>query len=464
MELAIVLLVLLAVCALLGTLLPQLDVVAEADIQRRFGDWYFVAKALGLFSLFSSNWFLALEGVFFCSLLFGSLRWLHPAWRSVTLRTFLSPQHIEACRQQLPPLTFPASQPLASVRSRVTAAVKAAGFQVHSAPDGQPFLYAHKGDWGRIGPMVVHAGLLSMLLASLLGAFTNFTAQVMARPDQPFSVDKGEVFRTSVSAPFWLGRVPPWQAKMTGFAIEFYPDHPTVAMQYTTQLAILPANGKGPPLATGQVSVNHPFQYDGVTFYQASYAPTGKLNLIVDGQPVALATNGEQLASRPVGRYRLNSKDSLLMFPFFRQQDGVRENHLQVFTQQNGRIAGLPNRPVLASSTMGTPDGKADSMPSVYVPEGDQAGAVIQGRRIIYHGPEYASGLQIKSAPEVGWMYGSFLLVAIGMVMSLIPQRQLWLAVRPLPDGSYTMLGYWKTRKTKHRYQQDLARLYETLT
>ena len=47
-------------------------------------------------------------------------------------------------------------------------------------------LSAHKGLSGRIGPIVVHASMLLILLGAILGSMTGFFAQEMVPSGQTF--------------------------------------------------------------------------------------------------------------------------------------------------------------------------------------------------------------------------------------------------------------------------------------
>src|SRR5688572_22814169 len=60
-QLAIVLLSLLALATLAGVLLPQDGLVETAEIKRQMGQNYRLFKAMGLFNVYSSFWFISLE-------------------------------------------------------------------------------------------------------------------------------------------------------------------------------------------------------------------------------------------------------------------------------------------------------------------------------------------------------------------------------------------------------------------
>lgn len=462
MELAVVLLVVLALACLLGVLFPQTATTALTDIQRQFGAAYPWLQALGLFQVFSAPWFLALEGLLFASILVGSFRWLRPAFNSATLVTYMAATHIRATATGTM-LPLPALSSSQQAFQGLVNHLAKAGFRVHVAPHSNR-LYVHRGNIGRLAPIVAHLALLLILLAALYGGFTNFTAQVLQPPGQPFSLAQSPVFNRSVPEPFWLGRIPQWRVVVQDFHIRYYPQRPTVAQQYYTTLKIVsPPDERGQAgrvLARGSLSVNQPFQFDGVTFYQASFAPTGRLFVEVNGKPLVVALS-QQLNGQPYAVVPLTPTSQLLLFPFFRHSDQVPTNHLQVFYQQAGRIVGLPAeepskggpRP---SASGATSSSAKQATPSLYVPEGERQARLFHGQRIRYIQPEWATGLQMKSAPEVPLMYAGFILLSVGVLLALVVQRQGWLHLcQDELSGQWQLWHYTKTRKQKARFRQQ---------
>ena len=51
-------------------------------------------------------------------------------------------------------------------------------------------LYAQKGIIGRVGPIIVHVGMIFILLGAIWGAFTGFFAQEMIAEGQTFTIKK----------------------------------------------------------------------------------------------------------------------------------------------------------------------------------------------------------------------------------------------------------------------------------
>ncbi|WP_373532594.1 cytochrome c biogenesis protein ResB [Vampirovibrio sp.] len=449
-QLAIVLLSLLALATMAGVLLPQEGIVDILQIKRDFGPNYRLFKAMGLFNVYSSYWFVALEVLFFFNLLFGSFQWLKPAFLAATRNTFFSASYIENSPQRL---VLQSPESMEATSGRVTAWLRKNRYTVHPAPDknqGQNaetrLLYATKGNLFRFGAVIVHTGILLMLVSSVYGVFFGFKAQKLAVPGETFALPDSQMFRTNIEPALWLGSIPDWKVRVNDFRIEYYPegeapDNTAVVKQYFADLSII--NKQGQETKREVISVNHPLAVDDTVLYQASFNPTGKLFVQVDGRAMTLNTN-TQFMNRPVSMTELPNGRVLLVFPFFVQQDpDVTRNNVVVFLRD-------------AKGFVGAQPGKMP--PNIRLREG-QSGT-LAGMRFTYVRPEIATGLQIKKGPEVPWMYLSYIIIICGTIMCIFTQRQVWVAVRAATDNQPARLALtFKTKKAKLSFMKELQRL-----
>lgn len=436
-QLAITLLALLAISVFVGVMMPQEGLVDPLDIKKQFGPNYRMLKAMGLFNVYSSFWFITLEVLFFFSLLFGSFQWLKPAWLAATRKTFCGPEHI-----LVSPNRFEVASPLAPGQMLKAAAhtLKKRHYTVHWHPEKNR-LYACKGNLSRFGPVVAHSGILLLLVASVWGAFAGFKAQELAVPGDTFHLSASTFLRTNTPEPYWQGEIPPWQVRVDDFRIEYYPEHPTTPEQYYADLSLLDADGQ--VLKTDTISVNHPLSYQDLTVYQASFEPTGKMLVEINGKPKTLTIN-TRFQDRPVIMTELDKRWTLIAFPFFVQQDpGVTENHMVFFLKdKNGFLGEAPGK---------MPDN---------LRLGVGGSGMLGDYRFRFVKPEIATGLQIKKAPEVPLMYFAYLIICTGTVMCIFSQRQIWLAVDATTGK---LLAHYKTNKARISFKKELARLKTTL-
>jgi cytochrome c biogenesis protein len=426
-QLAIVLISCLAIGVLVGVFMPQEGLVETFEIKRQFGQNYHLLKAFGLFNVFTSPWFLALEILFFFNLLLGSFIWLRPAVTAATTRQFFPVRVIQAA---------PNAFELPASLEAVTAHLKRNGYRVFADPAASDSrLYATRGQWTRFGPATAHIGILLMLLASVYGAMTGFKAQKIAVPGETFSLVEADTFNTNVAPTFWQGDIPPWKVRVNDFKVQFYKDHPETPQQYYCNLDLLAPGGQ--VLANKTIAVNHPITLGDLTIYQASFAPTGKLFLEVNGKPLTVNANS-QFQGRPISMHPLSDTRALVVFPFFAGQDpGVTKNHVVAFIREG-------------EGFMGAAPGKMPD--NLRLPVG-QAGE-IGGVQVKYVKPELATGLQIKQAPEVLWMYLAYIIICTGTFMCLPSQRMLWLSKDP--GGAWHVLP--KTNKDKLGFERELLR------
>ncbi len=451
-QLAIVLLSLLALATMAGVLLPQEGIVELQQIKRDFGPNYRMFKAMGLFNVYSSYWFVALEVLFFFNLLFGSFQWLKPAYLAATRNTFFSASYIKNSPQRL---ILDSPESVEATLGRVSGWLRKQRYAVHQAPTSQQnaddrLIYGTKGNFFRFGAVVVHSGILLMLLASVYGVFFGFKAQKLAVPGETFALPDSQMFRTNIDPSIWLGSVPEWKVRVNDFRIEYYPEgqspgNNAVVKQYYADLSVLNAQGKETKRET--ISVNHPLTVDDTVLYQASFNPTGKLFVEVDGKPLTLETNTEFM-NRPVSLTELPNGRALLVFPFFVQQDpDVTRNNVVIFLRD-------------AKGFVGAQPGKMP--PNLRLREGESG--ELSGMRFKYVRPEMQTGLQIKKGPEVPWMYLSYIIIIVGTIMCVFTQRQVWVAVTPAAEGQGAQLALtFKTKKAKLSFMKELQRLQMAL-
>ena len=389
--LAIVLISLLALATMAGVLLPQDGLVDTLDIKHQYGTNYRLMKAAGLFNVYSSYWFICLEVLFFFNLLIGSFQWLRPALRAATSRDFCGPEHILASPRRL---EFKSNEAFEATVETVRSALKKMRYTVYEAPrlENQPIrLYATKGNFSRLGPVVAHLGILMLLVASVAGAFLGFKAQQLATPGETFSLSETQFFQPNINAKAWLGQIPDWNVKVNDFHMEYYPEfggpeNSPAIKQFHADISIIDAKTKK-VLKRQPISVNHPIQLNDLIIYQASFRPTGKLFIQVNGKPMTVETNSE-FGSRPVSLTEMPDGRMLMVFPFFAQQDpGVRRNAAMFMLRD-------PRKPNPSPGQM---------PPNVRVKEGQQG--TLDGMTFGFERAEFATGLQIKQGPEVFWVY-----------------------------------------------------------
>jgi cytochrome c biogenesis protein len=439
-HLAIVLLSLLAIGTIIGVVMPQEGMVEVADIQQKYGVNYKFFNTLGFFNVYSSFWFITLQTLFFFNLLVGSFKWLKPATLAAIQKNCLSVDLLQTKpdTHSLPQLVQLSKE---DTVSQLKAILKRFRYGIHQDTSGN--IYASKGNITRIGPSISHFGILLCLIAGLYSSFTGFKAVHMITPGNTFAIQESTTFKTNTPHPFWVGSVPEWKIRVLDFQAEFYKDHPEVAKQYFSKLQIVSPDEKK-VLKEQTISVNHPLIYDNLSIYQASYAPTGRFILTDNSKPLTVSVN-QEFNERPVSITPLADKSTLIMFPFFAGQDkGVKENYAVFFVRRPGE-----------------PFGEGQMPPNIRLKQGESGS--LHGHQVTYIKPEMSTGLQIKRAPEVGLMYLSYIIIAIGATLCFFSQRQLWIAVDEVYPGKTAVVLHPKTNKGRLSFRKELVQLEQQL-
>ena len=390
LRVAIVLLLVIAITSGVGTAIPQRE---PADLYHRLYDpqpWLGLLNGDGVLALqldhvYSSGWFLGLLAWLALALLLCSWRRQWPALQAA-LRwiDYSTPRQLSKLSVAE---TLSTDTPKASL-DRLAGLLQSQGWQIQRHDDR---LAARKGLLGRVGPLLVHAGMVVLMLGAAWGALGGQRAEQYLAPGRSLELmdSRGSSQLTLALDHFSIQRDPAGRPE-----------------QFTSQLRILEGDGSGGSLLKqAEISVNHPLRFQGVTLYQADWA---------------LATISLQLGKSP-----------LLELP------------LQSFPQLGEQIWGivLPTRPdgsepVLLS--LGSEQGPveiygADGISLARLAPGGAA-VEVKGLPIRVESVLPASGILLKRDPGVPLVYAGFAIALAGGGLSLLATRQLW-AIAEQPAG-----------------------------
>ncbi|MFN9608365.1 MAG: cytochrome c biogenesis protein ResB, partial [Pseudanabaena sp.] len=234
LKVAIALLLLIALFSILGTVIEQgqtLDFYREnyPEHPALFGFLsYKVILAIGLEHVYGSWWFLTLL------ILFGT---------SLTACTFNRQLPILKASNRWFYYTKPqsfAKLPLATEivggnLTQLAQSLQSKNYKVYQADDR---LYARKGLIGRIGPIIVHASMLLVLIGSIWGSMTGFIAQEMVPSGATFQV------KNITEAGMWSASQVPkdWSVRVNRFWIDYTPTGRID--QFYSDLSVIDKDGK----------------------------------------------------------------------------------------------------------------------------------------------------------------------------------------------------------------------------
>lgn len=279
MRLGLALLGIIAFVAGIGTLIPQAEM--DPEKAKAVGQLW---QTMGFTHLYNTVWFRLLLGLLCINLVVCSIQRL----RGIYHRTFnLTPPSNLA---RVPQKNRMAVQgELASLRESVQEVLKQKGyrFTLSDQSDAWSFI-AVKRRLGNWGSLITHLSFVVLVIGALLGSVLGFKGYFMegsgnTLPIQAIQLSKGTVSETfSVRINSAEDRILP-----NGERDNWY-----------TDMSILE---NGQEVARQTLSVNHPFEYKGVTFYQASFSNGARFTADMNGQknPVVLQDQGQSYYQAP---------------------------------------------------------------------------------------------------------------------------------------------------------------------
>lgn len=418
LRLAILLLLAIALFSVLGTVIEQGETLAfyqanypEDPALFGFLSWK-VILLLGLDHVYRTWWFLSLMILFGSSLTACTFTRQFPALKAARHWKFYEKP------RQFQKLALSAEVDAGSIES-LTSLLKKKRYRIFQ--EGNK-LYARKGLVGRIGPIVVHASMLMILVGSIYGAMTGFFAQEMVPSGQIFQVRN--IFD---AGPWAAAQIPKdWSVKVNRFWIDYTPDG--TIDQFYSDLSVL--DNQGQEVDRQTIHVNKPLRHNGVTFYQADWAIAA----------VRVRLNNSPILEVPMG---------------------------QLDTGGQGRLWGtwIPTKPDL-SDGISVVAKDLQGMLLVYDMSGQLVGTVREGMSTEVNGVTLAiaeiigsTGLQIKADPGIPLVYGGFGLLMLGVVMSYFSHSQIW-ALQTETDGFF--VG-GRTNRAQVAFEREIVELLEQL-
>jgi cytochrome c biogenesis protein len=421
LRLAIALLLLIAIFSSTGTVIEQGQSPAfyQANYPEHpalfgFLTWK-VIQVVGLDHVYRTWWFLALLILFGTSLTACSFTRQLPALKAAQRWKYYEEP------RQFQKLALSAELDTASLDS-LNQILQKHRYKIFQDPEKANLLYARKGIVGRIGPIIVHIGIVAILLGGIWGAMTGFLAQEMVASGDTFKV-------TNIvdAGPLAAAQVPKdWSVRVNRFWIDYTPSGGID--QFYSDMSVLDNQGK--EVDHKKIFVNEPLRYHGVTFYQTDWGIAG----------VRVQFNNSPIFQLPMA---------------------------QLNTNGNGRIWGtwVPTKPDL-SEGVSLLAKDLQGMVLIYDATGKLVDTVRAGMFTEVNGVKLkildvvgSTGLQIKADPGIPIVYSGFGLLMLGVVMSYFSHSQIW----ALQKGDRLYVG-GKTNRAQVAFEQEVLEILDRLS
>jgi len=240
-------------------------------------------------------------------------------------------------------------------------------------------LSARKGLVGKLGPIIVHIGLIILLIGSAYGNFSSQSKEQYLRIGETL-----DLINESTNSKI--------KVKLNNFLIERETDGKP--KQFISNLEFYSEEQKLKEIKTTQV--NHPIRFKGLTIYQADWSVSNIVmeidNVLYQLQLKPIPEIGDQIWGLLIELGRENKKNYLLTID--NENGPVKVSNIKDFGENNIYL----NDPVEINST-----------------------------KLVLKQVIPSSGLIIKNDPSIPFIYSSFILIIIGTIFSLIPTNQIWI-------------------------------------
>ncbi|MCC5608869.1 cytochrome c biogenesis protein [Nostoc sp. CHAB 5834] len=420
LRLAIALLLLIAIFSSTGTVIEQGQSPAfyQANYPEHpalfgFLTWK-VIQVVGLDHVYRTWWFLALLILFGTSLTACSFTRQLPALKAAQRWKYYDEP------RQFQKLALSAELDTGSLDS-LSQILQKRRYKIFPDQEKENLLYARKGIVGRIGPIIVHIGIVAILIGGIWGAMTGFLAQEMVASGDTFQV-------TNIvdAGPLAAQISKDWSVRVNRFWIDYTPSGGID--QFYSDMSVL--NKQGEEIDHKKIFVNEPLRYHGITFYQTDWGIAG----------VRVQFNNSPVFQLPMAQLNTNGQ---------------------------GRIWGtwVPTKPDL-SEGVSLLAKDLQGMVLIYDPTGKLVDTVRAGMSTEINGVKLkildvigSTGLQIKADPGIPIVYSGFGLLMLGVVMSYFSHSQIW----ALQKGDRLYVG-GKTNRAQVAFEQEVLEILDRLT
>lgn len=255
-KLTIVLLILLAIVSIVGTVIPQGQGAVEFAKNLHPAMFRFFTT-LQLFDMYNAPWFRLLIVFLALNLVVCSINRFPSTWKRFSAKP--APDRSKPFENNTREDCFEISVNVDKASMRVEKILKSGYKNVRQKTIGaNHFFYGDKGSLSYFGVYVVHLSVLLIFVGGLLGSIFGFEAYVNILEGEKTD----QVIIRKTMKPLDLG----FEVRCDKFSVDFY--ETGAPREFKSNLTFL-VNGKA--VRKNDLLVNHPVEFGGITFYQASY-------------------------------------------------------------------------------------------------------------------------------------------------------------------------------------------------
>jgi cytochrome c biogenesis protein len=461
MRTALFLLLLLAVAAVPGSVLPQRGVNAgqvATYLQEHptSGPWI---DRLGGFDVYSSVWFSAIYLLLFISLVGCVLPRSRQHWHAVRA----APPRTPARLDRLPVFeVVEVDDDQAAVLDRLATALRRRRFRV-DVRDGA--ISAERGRLRETGNLLFHLSLVVLLVAVAAGHLLGWRGDVVVPVGSSFS--NAVPSYDSLDAGPWVDteRLPPFSLDVESMTVRFEEQQAGSQLGAPREFRARVTSREDPeaPPRSSTISVNHPLQLDGAKVFLLGngYAPVitvrDSTGAVVYSQPTPFVPQDGAYKSLGAVKAPGASPEQLGLVGWFLPTAVIDDQGPRsIFPDLKNpaltltAYAGDLNLASGAAQSVFTLD--TSKMQQLRTPDGDlvrlllapgQTRQLPGGRgSVTFERVERFAGLSIRHDPARGWALGAAVAAMLGLALSLfVPRRRVFVRVRAVQPAAGTSGG-----------------------
>jgi cytochrome c biogenesis protein len=449
MRTALALLLLLALAAIPGSVIPQsgVDSLKTSRWQSDHPQLTPVYQKLQLFSVYDSPWFAAIYILLMVSLVGCIVPRLFVYWRALRARPPAAPRHLS----RLPVHTsYDAQEDPAEVLARARSVLKDRGYRV---VEGEGWVAAERGYLREAGNLLFHLAVVVVLVGFAVGGLFGYKGGVILVVGNGFANNLTQYDDFDPGSLFDPDAMEPFSFTVDRFDVDWIESGPRQGMAQGFNAHLTYRDQPGGPEKRYDLRVNHPLAIGGTEVFLIGhgYAPVitvrdGNGDVAYSGPTVFLP---EDAGFRSFGVVKAPDAKPTpiglegLFFPTYVSIDGNPVNvmgdarnptlSMLAYTGDLGMDDGTPQSVYELDKSRLTELTEADgSMFRVDLQPGQSIDLPDGAGSVTFEGVERWTRLQISRTPGMHVALGGVVLALIGLLLSLfVRPRRVWVRARP---------------------------------
>lgn len=461
MRTALVLLLLLALAAVPGSLVPQegRQPAAAADFRRRYADLAPLLGRLGFFDVYASPWFAAVYLLLFVSLVSCIVPRVRQYVRILRSRPPVAPSRLDRLPQHV---GWTASADRREVLRTAADLLRRHRFRIAVDLEGNGSVAAEKGYLREAGNLVFHMALFGLLIALAVGSLFGTTGQKLVLEGESFTNTVTQYDDFTPGTLTSADSLKPFGFRLKGFSATYQRSGPQrgTASSFVAKLSY--AEGDGGQTRDARVEVNKPLDVGGskVFLLGHGYAPVvtvrdGKGDVAWQGPAAFLPQDGNLrsvgVVKAPDALDRNGKRDGLgfsgLFLPTVQLTGNgwlssfpATDDPVLVLTAYHGDLgldSGRPQNVYQLDSSRMTQFRQADGSPFAQaLRPGDRMELPGGAGSFTFDGIKQWASFQIARNPSNSTALWSSVAMGLGLCASLfVRRRRVWVRVEPLVGG-----------------------------